>query len=147
MNHPLEIINMLVDKYKYKPLPKDLSHEAREYYIYHIPQFLSIDGVNMPLYTSKGTLLCSGYERIVVGDYGAYIEFSHEQANRELFVCAPGQEYRYEERYRNNVKYNWLTIGDGSNCKIYEQLRPVKYADYKPGMYYVSVYEAFNDEI
>lgn len=45
--------------------------------------------------------------------------------------------------YAEHVKYLWLTADDGSNVKVYEQKRPVEYADYKSGMLYVSVYEVF----
>lgn len=36
-----------------------------------------------------------------------------------------------------------VKASDGSDVKVYEQKRPVGYADYKPGMLYVSVYEVF----
>lgn len=53
-------------------------------------------------------------------------------------------KYRVEDpRYAEHVKYLWLTTDDGSDVKVYEQKRPVEYADYKPGMLYVSVYEVF----
>ena len=52
--------------------------------------------------------------------------------------------YRAKDpRYAEHVKYLWLTADDGSNVKVYEQKRPVEYADYKPGMLYASVYEVF----
>ena len=80
----------------------------------------------------------------MVGDYGAFVELSPSQANKDVFIIAPGQAYRIENpNYSARVKYNWLSVADSSNIKIYEQKRPVDYADYKPGMYYVSVYEVF----
>lgn len=48
-----------------------------------------------------------------------------------------------DPRYAEHVKYLWLTADDGSNVKVYDQKRPVEYADYMPGMLYVSVYEVF----
>ena len=44
----------------------------------------------------------------------------------------------------NKVKYLWLTIKDNSCIKIYYQKKSVDYADYKPGMLYVSVHEVFD---
>jgi len=129
----------LANKYKYKKLPQEKSDEVREYYTKNIPDFLS---VVQPLYSSAGTLICSSFTRIVVGDYGAFVEFSSEQANKDAFCIAPGQEYRLEERYKN-CKYIWLTISDSSEVKIYYQKHTVTYADYIPGMYYVSVHEVF----
>ena len=74
------------------------------------------------LCTKTGTVVCNGYTRIVVGDYGAFIEFDKEQANFDKYIIAPGQEYRVNDpKYSKNVKYIWMTIADGSNIKIYKQ--------------------------
>lgn len=87
-------------------------------------------------------MITIGYDRIVIGDYGAFIEFDNNKAIVESFIIAPGQEYRIEdERYSKNVKYIWLTVYDGSGIKVYFQKKGVSYADYKPGKYYVSVHE------
>lgn len=138
----LRIESRLAEKYKYKPLPCDLSEKYRDYFLNNIPDFLSIDGGGS-LYTNSGSIICKSYQRIVVGDYGAFVEFE-EPANN--FVIAPGQEYRVnDERYSKNVKYVWLTIDDGRCIKIYLQRKGVSYADYKAGKYYVSVHEVFID--
>lgn len=129
----------LASKYKYKKLDAEYSAEVRAYYAENIPSFLS---TSQPLYTSADTRICSSFNRIVIGDYGAFVEFSPGQANRDVFCIAPGQEYRLEERYKN-CKYIWLTIPDSSHVKIYYQKHTVTYADYIPGMYYVSVHEVF----
>lgn len=47
------------------------------------------------------------------------------------------------KQYAEHVKYLWLTADDNSDVKVYDQKRLVEYADYKPGMLYVSVYEVF----
>jgi hypothetical protein len=129
----------LANKYKYKKLDAEYSAEVRAYYTENIPLFLS---TSQPLYSSAGTLICSSFTRIVIGDYGAFVEFSSTQANKDAFNIAPGQEYRLEERYKN-CKYIWLTILDSNHVKIYYQKHKVTYADYIPGMYYVSVHEVF----
>ena len=137
----LKIEARLAEKYEYKPLPKELSEKYRAYFRENIPEWLAETGSNAPLYTSKGSLITNGYERIVVGDYGAFVEFDGEPL---VFVIAPGQEYRVlDARYSKNVKYVWLTINDGSNVKIYHQKKGVAYADYRKGKYYVSVHEVF----
>jgi len=141
MNEVIEFINKLVDEYKYKPLTDGLSESCREYYKQNIPNYLSIEGnSNQKLYSDKGTLICDGYDRIVIGDYGAYIEFNDNQAIKNNFVVKEGQEYRFQPRY-SNVKYYWLTTIDNSDCKIYLQRNTVRYADYIPGKFYISVYE------
>ena len=134
-------INELIAKYKYKPLPDEISKKAREWYENNIPNHL--DDTKQTLFSSNSKVVCRGFTRIVIGDYGAYVEFSEEQANTNVFTCEEGEEYRISNpRYKDNVKYEWLTIY-GSKIKIYKQKKTVVYADYKPGMYYVSVYEVF----
>lgn len=129
----------LAEQYKYKKLPTEESKKYRQIYLENIPSFLSLSGGG-PLYTKFGTLICQSYKRIVIGDYGAFIEF--DEPNYQKYIIAPGEEYRVNDpRYKDNVKYVWLTINDGSNVKIYYQKKSVTYADYKPGMLYVSVHE------
>ncbi len=119
-------------------MPLDLSEKYRNFFLENIPDFLEVNGGGK-LFTLKGTQICKEYGRIVVGDYGAFIEFS-EPSNE--FIIAPGQEYRvYDKKYKDNVKYIWLTVKDGSNIKIYHQRKRVPYADYIPNKYYVSVHE------
>lgn len=141
----LKIEEKLAEKYKYKPLPEDLSDKYRQYFRDNIPEWLSESGADTPLYTSRGSFICGKYSRIVVGDYGAFVEFCEEDTIHN-FILAPGQEYRVmDERYAKNVKYIWKTINDRSNIKIYQQRKGVNYADYRPGRYYVSVHEVFNE--
>ena len=140
----LKIEAALAKKYKYKQLDTELSEKYRQFFKDNIPEWLYENGSNETLKTINGAVISFGYDRIVIGDYGAFIEFSESQANNGAFVVAPGQEYRItDERYSKNVKYNWLTINDKSNIKIYYQKRMVTYADYQPGRYYVSVHEVF----
>lgn len=60
-----------------------------------------------------GSLICEWYDRIVIGDYGAFIEFP-ESAIRNNFEVEKGQEYRInDERYSSRVKYHWENGGLG----------------------------------
>lgn len=137
----LKIEEALAKKYRYKKLPEDLSGKYRDFFTENIPNFLFPSGSRDTLCTLSGTPICNGYDRIVVGDYGAFIEFSQSDFS-DSFIVQPGQEYRIDnERYSKNVKYIWLTVNDGSDIKIYLQKKGVTYADYKPGKYYVSVHE------
>lgn len=136
----LKVEALLAQKYKYKPLSKDLSQKYRQYFRENIPNFLSESGGAETLYTSCGSPICDGYDRIVVGDYGAFVEFSSLPYRN--YAIKEGQEYRvFDERYSKNCKYIWLTINDGSDVKIYKQKKPVTYADYQPNKFYVSVHE------
>ena len=137
----LSIESDLANQYKYKKLPADLSDKYRKLFRENIPEFLDVNGSNDALLNFSGNPVCYGYDRIVVGDYGAFVEFSESQ-KADNFIIKPGQEYRVnDQRYSKNVKYIWLTIADSSLVKIYLQKRGVSYADYKPGKYYVSVHE------
>lgn len=139
----LKIEKLLADKYHYAPLQEELSCKYRQFFLENIPDWLSVAGSTTPLFTKNGTKICDGYDRIVIGDYGAFVEFCSEPIETK-FVIRPGQEYRVDDRkYSKNVKYIWLTIDDSSGIKIYKQRKRVTYADYLPKRYYVSVHECF----
>lgn len=136
----LKVEALLAQKYKYKPLSKELSQKYRQYFRENIPNGLLETGEKKTLFTTCGSPICDDYERIVIGDYGAFIEFS--SLSYHNYAIKSGQEYRvFDERYSKNCKYIWLTINDGSDIKIYKQKRTVAYADYKVDMFYVSVHE------
>ena len=137
-----KVISDLVSRFGYKPVPTDTEYgDVRQLYRNSLPEWCRENGDFCTLANSSGNIVCHGYERVVIGDYGAYIEFNRTQANSNLFCTAPGQEYRKRGRYAQNVKYLWLTTPDESGVKIYDQLRRVPYADYRPYHYYVSVYD------
>lgn len=133
----------LAKDYKYKKIPVDYAKECRKFFKENIPDFLHMEGSsNQCLYTKNGSLLSIGYKRIVIGDYGAFIEIDPNQASVSTFEVKNGQEYRINDpKYCYNVKYHWYTIDDDSDIKIYYQIKGVSYADYVPGLFYVSVHE------
>jgi len=98
-------------------------------------------------YTKFENLLCSGYERIVFGDHGPYIEFHSSQIEYDNWTCKR-QGVGYFDQYFPR---------DGSGILMYAQRVSVKnlpnppkgrwtfrgnrkegYADYKVGMFYIS---------
>lgn len=83
---------------------------------------------SMRLFTPAGLLLAVGYTRIEFGDRGPYVEVSQEQIQRENIHKAEVSHHYYEE-FRSNCE---------TNVMIYFQRKPVDYADYRIGMYYVS---------
>lgn len=133
MKKVISFIEKIAKEYGYKPLPEEKSRLARDWYKKHLPDLEFAE----PIYTSSGKLIATCFERIVIGDYGAYIEFSKEHIMLDL-VIKKGQEFRHNDNFKG--KYLWYTSED-DDCKIYFQLRKVAYADYKPGMYYISPYE------
>ena len=97
-----------------------------------LPEGFDVDGdKNCNIYSKSGTLIATGYNRVVIGDYGAFVEFDNTQAIKQNIKVKAGQEYRY-----NDKQYS-----DNSDCKIYFQKKTVNYADYKEGMFYISPYE------
>lgn len=139
----------LAAEFKYKPIEPDLFlGDVRNKYQEALPKWCVLTGdLEASLCSLAGTILCSGYERIVIGDYGAFIEITPEKMCTENLCCKSGQEYRYQNpRFTENIKYLWLTTKDKSECKIYLQRKRVAYADYIPGMYYVSPYEVYKEE-
>lgn len=134
----------LAVEFGYGPVEPNLFlGDVRKKYEDALPEWCVLSGDSSAnLCSLDGTVLCKGYSRIVVGDYGAFVEISPEQIYKEALQCKPGQEYRYQDkRFAGNVKYLWLTAKDRSCCKIYLQKKKVSYADYVPGMYYISPYE------
>jgi hypothetical protein len=77
------------------------------------------------------TVISRGYVRVVIGDYGAFIEFNDEQVQRQNL------RPHFDGPPQSGVAYVWLETKDTLKTKIYEQKRTVRYADYTPGMFYV----------
>jgi len=125
-------------KYKYKKLPATDSRMVRLDYAKYIPTWIDTEGGATPLYDSSGTMIANGYERVVIGDYGPYIEISEKDICGSNIRIKKGQEYRIDDpRYSKNVKYWWLTLKNNLDIKIYYQIKEVSYADYKPKYYYI----------
>lgn len=129
-----DYIDDLVGRHKYRPLSKDDSLAAQAFYNGHLNGFEAQRDT-----LRNGVAFCTKYERVVVGDYGAYVEVAPEYLTATLEV-AKGEEWRlnkdYIERRNLSVKYEWY-VWDGA--KVYFQLDTVKYADYRKGYYYISV--------
>jgi hypothetical protein len=83
-------------------------------------------------YTPRNTLLAIGYNRVVYGDRGAYIEFERRHIKAHLINKFENSDPPDE------IYYDWMTPNDSSGVKVYRQRRHVTYADYKIGKLYVS---------
>lgn len=136
----------LAKDYHYKPIEPNLfTGDVRSRYKETLPDWCSLCGNQaQTLITTQSTPIATGYTRIVIGDYGAFVEIDREHILRKKLMIQPGQEFRMSDnQFVGRVKYFWLTARDCSHCKIYEQQRTVDYADYKPGMFYISPFEVF----
>ena len=94
------------------------------------------------LYSKVGTLLASGYHRIVIGGRGPYVEFKESNIFKENFEIPKEEEYRLTNGISYYIEYR---SKDESYVKLYHQKRKVAYADYKIGLYYISPYDLFMD--
>lgn len=86
-----------------------------------------------PIRTVNGVLIATTFVRVVVGDRGAYVEFTAEQILPGTLHIPPDQVWRTRGPL---AYYEWYETPDG--VKVYRQTRRVGYADYIPGRYYMS---------
>ena len=75
-----------------------------------------------------GLLIAAGYQRVVIGRRGPYVEFSMDQVHRSNLVHVPKSGHIFFEEYRSSCQEKLF---------VYYQLLPVSYADYLPGFWYV----------
>jgi hypothetical protein len=122
----------------YPPLPPDESRIIREHFANCIP--LPIGGASAKILNAEGTIIGNGYTRIVIGDYGAYLEFDEDQIKLTNII------QRWAGKPTRDVKYIWMQTNDEENTKVYWQQDTVDYADYKVGMYYMDVLDAYTDD-
>ena len=99
---------------------------------------IDIEGNDTTVFqTISGVILATGYERVVIGKRGPYIEFNKTQINHEVIFIPEKELFRLEDQ---RVYYNeWRSKQD--HVKLYEQKRTVGYADYVIGMWYVSPFD------
>lgn len=129
-------------EYNYKPIGFNLfTGDVRQKYIDNLPGWCNVTGDNAPLYTLAGDKVANLYSRIVIGDYGAFIEIPDNAIIKDALIIQPGQEYRLAApRFAENVKYIWYTDRQKTGAKFYYQKKTVEYADYRVGRWYVSPY-------
>ena len=131
----------LSNQYKYKALPPLISILQREEYEKELPKIF-INNEDKPLYSLSGVLISKKWDRIVIGDYGAFSEIDDNDMVKENIKVKDGEEYRMNDpRYSEHVKYFWYVPKSGFPSKIYFQQKTVTYADYKPNKWYISPYE------
>jgi len=94
--------------------------------------------------TKSGKAVAIGYERIVIGARGPYIEFSENQIIRENISVPETEVWRIQSGTAFYVEYR---TADVCNVKIYFQKKVVNYADYKIGFYYISPFDLKTDDM
>lgn len=89
----------------------------------------------MNLLTKGGLHVATGFKRVVIGARGPYMEFTDEQIVNEAL--------RWERAGAYYTEYRTI---DACNVKVYRQIATVEYADYKPGLWYISPFELARED-
>lgn len=98
------------------------------------------EGGEEPLYLPTGGLFATGYQRVVFGDRGPYVEFTRGQIVAQLVSkFANATDALPPENAA--MYFVWLCPRDAPKVKVYWQVRPVEYADYRRGLCYVWPYQ------
>jgi hypothetical protein len=81
-----------------------------------------------------------GFNRVVIGGRGPYVEFTDKQIHLKSFTIPKDQLYRFSDKRIYYIEFRSI---DDANVKLYYQLKTVSYADYKIGMFYISAYDLY----
>lgn len=92
------------------------------------------------LFTKNQTLVAKGYDRIVIGGRGPYVEFSMGQIVLDSFHVPVDQQWRWNSSNSYYVEYR---SKDDANVKLYYQMKLVDYADYKLNYFYITPFDLY----
>jgi hypothetical protein len=95
-------------------------------------------GNGMALYTNSAYPISKGFNRVVFGDRGPYVEILDTQIIMTNIHIPITQLYRLTDL---RIYYVEFRSNDVANIKIYYQIKTVAYADYKIGHFYVDVFD------
>lgn len=98
--------------------------------------------INNNIYLIDGTLFATGFNRVVHGGRGDYVEFEGSHIILPLI-----SKFGNDGTEDLDIYYWWLFPENHPEVKVYLQKKTVKYADYKIGKYYVSpsLFKDFKD--
>jgi hypothetical protein len=96
-----------------------------------LPPFCTTEDERLEFRTQSGLALARGYVRVEFGGRGPYIEFRPSQIIPESIKHLKAKWVQYSE-FRST---------DTSNVKLYFQKQTVNYANYVPGMWYISPFD------
>lgn len=86
--------------------------------------------------TRSGVRVATGFNRIILGERGAYVEFLTSQVLQETFTVPNSQSWRLRGLSGFRAFYDEYRTAD--DVKVYHQKRRVSYADYVIGRWYIS---------
>ena len=88
----------------------------------------------LQFFTRSHVHCASGYDRVVIGGRGPYVEFDVKHLIQDSLSTITHEHYYYIE-LRTNVDH----------VKVYAQLHRVDYADYIPGKFYISPFDLYDE--
>lgn len=107
---------------------------------------IPIDGMDfddITFLTPSGLEIAKGYERVVIGERGPYIEFHSDNIIKGSIRVPTDKMWKahnprvYYVEWRSRCK---------SFVKVYYQVKEVDYADYKIGRWYISPFDLTSDK-
>lgn len=101
---------------------------------------IDANGGDDDLFTRTGLPVSQGFERIVIGERGPYVEFSGSDLYPYNFHIPQHEKYRLNSDVVYYIEYRTT---DEANVKVYFQKKTVVYADYRVGFWYISPSDLF----
>jgi len=95
-------------------------------------------------FTASGLHVASGYQRVVFGKRGPYIEFQKGQVLKHNIHVPDNEKWRLDASQNCKVYYYEYRTNE-DNVMIYLQKKTVDYADYKVGLVYISPFDLYDE--
>ncbi len=99
---------------------------------------------NFLLFTKSGMLVATGYERVVFGGRGPYLEFRKDQIIRDNIYIPESCEWRLEDYQKDRIYYYEYRTNE-DYVMVYLQNKIVDYADYKVDFVYISPFDLYDE--
>lgn len=137
----------MIAKYHHRPIPTTpAAGNVKTYYRDKLPAWAKKKiSRKYPLYTKNGEKVCERYERIVIGDYGAYVEISASHLSDNHFIYIDQNDPIDETISSRHSSHMTLALNDESSYTIYFQVKPVPYGNFIPGRFYIDPYDVISD--
>lgn len=110
-------IKDMVAKYHHRPIPTTpAAGNVKTYYRDKLPAWAKKKiSRKYPLYTKNGEKVCERYERIVIGDYGAYVEISASHLSDNHFIYIDQNDPIDETISSRHSSHMTLALNDESS--------------------------------
>lgn len=133
----VDLINDFNERYHGRALPQDESLYLRELvYPKAVPSWLQYEGdESQPLFTKVGTPFCSGYSRVIISDYGPYIEIPQSLIDKSIVKRDLATETNID--MGTSSTRVWFYASDNSRMPLFMQAKTTNLGDFIPEYFYV----------